>query len=180
MLKRRTNATGKMCMQESRRIRIQRTWSDLPDIFSEVADDLCKAGSLTCRYPLKAQPVVQSEMLERFYGVIDPYLGIHVPFDIMTVSDVTAHDQYAIDFVLERFKDECGFDPSGTHHPDDPDVCWVLDPADPCKISPGVRTPVTAERQYAWFEFFGHCVIPRVSCCGCTSSCQTLIDFTVT
>ena len=56
-----------------------------------------------------SQPVIQSKMPERFYGVIDPYLGIHVPFDIMPVSDVTAHDQYPIDFVLERLKDECGF-----------------------------------------------------------------------
>jgi len=68
-----------------------------------------------------------------------------ITFQVMAVAGVSPGNPDSIGAVPEGGKDEFGAHPGRAGNPDDPDVGWVLEPADPCQVSGTIAAPVAQE-----------------------------------
>ena len=76
----------------------------------------------------------------------------------MTLFEVSAADKYSVCAIQKTVQDERGLYPPRAHHPDHPNIRWILHPAYTGRIGSSVRTPVAEEAQYPWLVF--HALTP--------------------
>jgi hypothetical protein len=74
--------------------------------------------------PVTADPC----QIEEFPGQTDLLFGLNITFQVMAITDMSPGYQHAVTPLLERFQDKQGIHAAGAHHPDGPDIGWILEP----------------------------------------------------
>jgi hypothetical protein len=71
-----------------------------------------------------------------------------ITFQVMTVAGVSPGNPDAVGTVPEGGEDEFGAHPGRAGNPNDPDIGWVLEAADPCQVCRAIAAPVAQECGY--------------------------------
>jgi hypothetical protein len=64
---------------------------------------------------------------------------------IMAITEMSPRPHHAVCTFFKCPEDMCRADPTGTHHPDQPDIGWILHPSYSGSIRTRIRTPITGE-----------------------------------
>jgi hypothetical protein len=72
---------------------------------------------------------------------------------VMAFPKLSTTHKYTINPRTEGFDNEQGIHPAGTHDPDHPDIGWVLETGNACRISCRIAAPVTEKTHYVWFKW---------------------------
>lgn len=70
---------------------------------------------------------------------------------VMTLPEVSTTGKYTVCTVDKAFKDKNGIYTAGTHDPDDPDMGWILESGNACRIRGSITTPVAKKSEYFGF-----------------------------
>jgi len=71
-----------------------------------------------------------------------------ITFQVMAVAGVSPGNPDAVGAASEGGEDEFRAHPGGAGDPNDPDIGWVLEAADPCQVCRAVAAPVAQECGY--------------------------------
>jgi hypothetical protein len=86
-------------------------------------------------------------------------LGFVITFQVMTVAQVSPHDQNAVDALAQGVHYQVGVNHPGTIHPNDPEIWRVLQPGDASQIGSGIGAPVAEKSENDWFKVIRHGLI---------------------
>ena len=106
-------------------------------------DDPGELVALRGRNPGKDGPVLlDAQIVEEVFqkGELPP--GREVAADVVALARMAARNQNSVGPVLQGPDDIERIDPAGTGQPDETNVGWILESADPGQVGPGVGTPV--------------------------------------
>jgi hypothetical protein len=82
------------------------------------------------------------------------FAGGYITVQVMTFSDMSATHENTVNSLLKSQQKMMGRHAGRTHHPDNPDVCGVLQSTDPSQVSSRVRSPGTQKAKYSWLKLF--------------------------
>jgi hypothetical protein len=74
----------------------------------------------------------------------------------MTFAMLSATGEDTVRALDKTAQDKCRINPTGTHHPDGPQVGWVLKPGNPGCVRCCVAAPITEKTQNLGTEIIAH------------------------
>jgi len=99
---------------------------------------------------------INSATLENHLNYIGSCSRFLITFQVMAFSEVSTDHQNAIRTFGQGMDHKIRTDHSRAHHPDDPQIGWVLQTTDPSQVSSSVRSPRTQESKNDRFERIRH------------------------